>query len=264
VAAEYQPQPQFQPGAKPARLASPPLHPAVRWGFVVVVLVAAGLRLVTMQLDPGLFLQAVLSFMGLVIASRRFRGDTRGKAMAQPLRVAGLAADSAALLLSPFFSVPAIAPFVAAFMVLMFAYMATQFGCFLRFVLLVLLAPIAVWAVIAIRSDLSRQALLHPSTDQIASATLRSPDGARTVELESPAELQELASLLDRAAPLYPNHEGLTEAWSVQINLRDRTTVNLLIGHGTRSRAPTWIELGPAHDYAVDEDYDTTIRRLVR
>lgn len=247
-----------------ARMTSPPLPAAFRWAVVGAVLVAAGLRAAFGALDPSVFLQAVFSLMGLLIAAPSFRGGTRGGVVAQRLRIAALSVLAVTLLLSPFVTVPALAPLILAFMVLMWAYMARQFGCFVWIVLLALLVPIAGWGVYAMRGELERDAWLRSTADDIASVTLRSPDGTRTVTLTSPEQRSAFASLLSRATPLYPNHEGITDAWTVTLTLRDRRTQSLLLGHGSRSRRPLWLEAGPAHDFAVSEDYDTVVARLTR
>ena len=253
-----------QRAAARAKMTSPPLHPAVRWGFVAVVLVAIGLRALTGVLDPSVFLQAVLSMMGLVFSRKSFRGGTRGGQTAQHLRLAGLAVLAVTLLLSPYLTVPALAPFIAAFMVLTMAYMTRQFGCFVWMLQLVLLVPVTAWGVYAIRAELARDAWLHSTADDIRSVTLRSPDGARTSTLVSREQRAAFASVLQRAVPLYPNHEGIAETWTVTLVLRDGHTETLWLGHGTRGRSPVWLEAGPAHDFAVNEDFDAVIARLTR
>jgi hypothetical protein len=149
-------------------------------------------------------------------------------------------------------------------MVLVFSWGAEPRGRILSRALLVLVAPIAVWVFYALRAEWARDRLFHVDPLRIARVDLTSPDGARTVVLESDADRRDFASLLASALPLYPNHESVADAWEVRMVLLDGSGTRFRIGHGSRSVHATWIAFEPASEFYARQTFEGFLYRFAR
>jgi hypothetical protein len=237
----------------------------IAFRIVVVLAIGAGfaIRVSTKQWDPSVFLQFVFSVFGLAFTARG-RADETAKPVDRTLQ--GLVALTVVIVCtvivaSSKLTVPTIAPMVISVIALAWAMLLRQFRTVFFVVPLVLLVPLAVWQVVAIREGGERNRFLHVAPEDLARVEMQSPDGSRRVVLDE-AQRRSLASVLGRAVPHYPNHEGIRDAWHVRMTLRDGSSRELLIGHGSRSLSYAWIEFGAANDFAVGETLESIVARL--
>jgi hypothetical protein len=127
---------------------------------------------------------------------------------------------------------------------------------------LVLLVPLAIWGVRSVRMYRRVQRIEHVEAADLARVTLTSPEG-RAFVIEDPFNLRNVAILLTRMRPFDRNHEGMVDAWTGLLELRDGTREPWQLGRSSREPGVFWVAIEDL-DYWAPFDFPATIDELTR
>jgi hypothetical protein len=241
---------------------APALGAPYRWLVVIASVLGFFLRARTHHWDPSLFIQLVFIGFGLGLTSRRLVGDPNERAVLTRMRAVAVVLVAMVIAVSGVLTVVAFAPLVVFLIVLIGSWVLAHTVRWMVVVPIVFALPIGVWAVYAIRAEHDRDRILHLAPADLLRFEMRAPDGSRSVVLSDERDRVDFVGLLARSLPLYPNHEGIDEAWTVRLVLRDGTARSLRLGHGSHSRSSTWIEIDQASDFLAPDRFQDVIDRF--
>lgn len=254
------------PVARGSATPQPPTQRALpaffRWLVLASAAAGLALRAHSHQWDPSLFLQLVFVGLGLGFAALRVRAD-RDDAVLRAIAGANVAVICVVIVTSGRLTVPTIAPFAVIVIALGWAMLLRQFRTRLFVVPLIIVGPLLFWGWHSLHQGRVRDALLHVRATDLARVEMRSPDGSRTEVLASDAQRANVSALLASAMPLYPNHEGIADAWQMRLVMRDGTTRDLWLGHGSRSRSHAWLQLDEVNEFELPQRLEDVLVRLV-
>jgi hypothetical protein len=237
----------------------------IAFRIIAVLSVVAGIaaRVAMKRWDPSVFLQLVFAVFAFAFTARPRADDANPPPDRVAQAIVGLAAVivCTVIVTSSVLTVPTIAPMAVMVIALGWALLLRQLRTIAFVAPLVLIAPLAWWQIHALREGRTRDRFLHIAPSDLARVRMQSPDGSRVVELDE-AQRAAFAAILAHAVPFYPNHEGIRDAWRVRLTLRDGSTRDIQLGHGSRSRSYAWIEFDPANEFAVNEGLEQIIARL--
>lgn len=219
---------------------------------------AMALRARNHRLDEGggVFAQAVFSlwFLGALAWKVKTPEQRRGLPIAVAL-IAGVVLSLSWLRVVMAF------PFIVAAMVVFLAVVATERFGRRSLWLLVLLAPLGLPARGSIAQHRRLHRVEHIDAAELARASLASPDG-RVFVLEEQADLESVAALLRSMSPRDHDHEGITDAWTGTLELRDGTKEPWQLGQGSRYKGSLWVVV-EGMEYRAPLEFPAAVHDLV-
>jgi hypothetical protein len=230
------------------------------FAMTIAAVTSAAVRLLRGNIDAGVLVQLVLSFVAVIAAGVPFADD--GPRVTRAIRSLSLCAFAIALLAAPYARIQLFAPFLAATLLVFGAWVGYErFG---RRMLgsLALLVPIGVWAAFAVRTSLEHRRVGHLGPEDVASVNLVAPDGTKK-ELRGAGEVARVTTRFARMQAWHPKDDAMKEIWKGEMTLANGTREPIAIGHSDHGRATTWIVIG-GRDYYVDDPYDDVTTELLR